>query len=117
MSVASGHCRPPATEERTRRALCSGLADAMRAGGKSLRALAVGAGNGQWVGWPPEGVVAARADEQRLTQALVGIFDSQQPYSCANLDVTQGWLRQRARAGEVPALRARLAQQAASAAR
>lgn len=99
------HCRE-ATGER--RGTCLALADALQLRGPELTELGVAAGLGKRLGWSPDRVAAAKAEQLSL-MAQIPRFDMDQPYGCANVERTRDWLRERATLGERATLQRRAA--------
>ncbi len=104
-------CREPVPG---RQAECRALADRMVAHGDSTQILALGLKVGEAAGWPQARVQAVQDELQALASDHVRWRpEASQPLSCHSMDTWLQHLQAMASAGELPALRMRLAQRSA----
>jgi hypothetical protein len=99
------HCRPEALGDPTRRADCQALAEALTTRSDSLVWLSVGRALATRLGWPSGQLEALQAQEAAALNAHAARFDERQPYTCASIDRLRAWKREKARWGDMGALR------------
>lgn len=104
-------CREPVPG---RQAECRALAERMVAHGDTTQILALGLKVGEAAGWPQARVQAVQDELQALASDRVRWRpEASQPLSCHSMDTWLQHLQAMASAGELPALRMRLAQRSA----
>ena len=96
---------------------CAALADTLLENGQDLSSLELAVRTGERTGWPAERVAAGKASMQRLIEGLTAMnLEPEQPYSCAAVDSTRSWIRDRVQFGERAALEQRAASSTAASA-
>jgi hypothetical protein len=108
-------CSAAALKDANRRQSCGTLARLLMSEGRSLLDVSVGIGIGERVGLDARQMPVTSAQLKQAQQALLELMPPEESTSCRGLQALDGWVRERARDGEWPALRAWQLRAAASA--